>query len=241
MAAEKKSSAEEITEQPIHGNGDSAAKSRPDSDRDPEGKEYRTEEFVRVRKQLSERLDRVKEELARVDADEMGRRMAEWVKKNPLLAAALAAGTGILLGRGLMSLLSRPAPPTLAQRTRKQARQFTRHAQEVAGDLGESVSEHASDAGEYILRKAGEARSEVSRKAGEFSDEIGRRAADLSEVIGESAARAAGSTRSAAHDTADYVRDRTGHGRDAIESFLGTVRAAAADAVVRKVRDWIGR
>lgn len=239
MVADKKS-ADEITEKPIHGNGDAAAQAA-----EQEGatgkKPYRTEEFVRVRKQLTERLDRVKEELARVDAEDVGRRMADWVKANPLLAAALAAGTGIILGRGLMSLLTPPEPPSIRDRTRARAQHLSRQAQNVAGELGGSLSSHVSDAGDLILRKAGEARSEVSRKAGELSDEIGRRAAEVADAISESAGRAAESTRSAAHDTAHLVRDGAGHGRDALESFLGTVRSAAADHVARRISDWLHR
>lgn len=121
MVADKKQSADEITDQPIHGNGDSAERAAADA-----GKGYRTEEFVRVRQQLTDRLDRVKEELARVDAEDVGRRAADWVKQNPLLAASLAAGVGILLGRGLMSLLSKPEPPSLAERTRAGARRVDR-------------------------------------------------------------------------------------------------------------------
>ncbi|MDX1741911.1 MAG: hypothetical protein R3178_11480 [Rhodothermales bacterium] len=240
MVAEKKE-AGEITDQPLHGNGDSAP-DEGEGAKDQGGKKpYRTEEFVRVRRQLTERLDKVKEELARVDAEDMGRRMADWVKENPLLAAALAAGTGILLGRGLISLLSSPEPPPLRERARRRARHISRQAQDLAGDFGASVSEHVADAGDVLLRKAGEARTEVSRKASELSDEIGRRAAEVADAIADSAERASGSTRSAAHSTAEYVREGAGHGRDALESFLGTVRAAAADHVAGKLRDWLHR
>ena len=166
MVADKSSSAGEITEQPIHGNGDSAAQAVADQAENSGGKSYRTEEFVRVRKQLVDRLDRVKEEIARVDAEDVGRKVADWVKENPLLSAAIAAGTGIVLGRGLMSLLSTPEPPTLAARTRKRARNFSRQAQHFAGDLGDLVTDRASDAGDFVLRTAGEARTQVSRKAG---------------------------------------------------------------------------
>jgi ElaB/YqjD/DUF883 family membrane-anchored ribosome-binding protein len=236
MVADKKAS-DEITDKPLHGNGDATAQAG-----DQEGtKSYRTEEFVRVRRHLTERLDKVKEELARVDAEDMGRRVADWVKENPLLAAALVAGTGIILGRGLMSLLSSPEPPPLSERARRRARRISRQAQDLAGDVGASVSAQVADAGDVLLRKAGEARSEVSRKASELSDEIGRRAAEVADAIAESAGRASESTRSAAHSSAGYVRESAGHGRDALESFLGTVRTAAADHVASKLRDWLHR
>jgi ElaB/YqjD/DUF883 family membrane-anchored ribosome-binding protein len=241
MVADNNSSAGEITEQPIHGNGDTAAQAVADQAEDSGGKSYRTEEFVRVRKQLVDRLDRVKEEIARVDAEDVGRKVAVWVKENPLLSAAIAAGTGILLGRGLISLLSTPEPPTLAARTRKRAGSISRQAQHFAGDLGGLITDHASDAGDFVLRTAGEARTQVSRKASEFSDEVNRRAAEVADAISESAARAAGSTRAAAHDTSDYVFERADQSRDVLESFLGTVKVAAADLVARKFRGWLRR
>ncbi len=236
----------EIAENPpVNGNGSAAAATSTEEDvktSTGEGKHYRAEEFVRVKKQqFADRLGRVKEEFAQVDVDDLGKRAANWVRENPVLAVTIAAGAGILIGRGLVSLLRSPQPPPLSVRAGRQARHLAHRAQDYLGDVGDVVGERAADASAFLKRKADLAGAELASKARELSEDLSRRAADAAEAIADSAGHAADSASERAQALSSYARKRVVKGRDVGESLLGSIKGAVAAVVVQRIGDWIRR
>lgn len=238
--AEQNTHPEDVTENPIGGNGDGAAVEEASS---KEGKKsYKTkEEFVRARNEIADRLGRVREDLAKVDTEDVGRRVGEWVRENPLLAISIATGAGILMGRGLTALLTPSPPPPLSERARRRAAAVAHSAQGYLGDVGDALSDRAADAGLYLRKRADEAGKDLSRKAQELSDELAKRTGELADAMAESAGKAKASAAEAAQELPDLIRHRTDHGRDFADSLLGTIKAATAAMVVRRVGEWIRR
>ena len=240
IVAEQNIPPEDVTENPLGGNGKGAAveEATPEEGR----KSYKKkEEFVRARNQIADRLGRVREDLAKVDTEDLGRRVGEWVRENPLLAISIAAGAGILMGRGLTALLTPSPPPPLSVRARRRAAAVAHSAHDYLGDVGDVLSDRAADAGAYLRKRADEAGKELSRKAKEFSDELAKRTGELADAMADSAGKARESAADAAHELPDLIKHRAGHSRDFADSLLGTVKAATAAMVVRRVGEWMRR
>ncbi len=238
--ADNSPSPEEISDNPLNENGN-AATVEEELTANGDGTSYTKEEFVKAKNQIADRLGRMKEDLAKVDTEDVARRAGEWVRENPLLAISIAAGAGILMGRGLVALLTPSPPPPLPERARRRARALASSAHDYLGDIGDTISSRAVDTGSIIKKKADEAGVELTRKAQEFSDELTRRASDVADAIAETAVKARESASDKAQELPDLLKEHAGQGRDFADSLLGTIKAATAALVVRRIGDWIRR
>ncbi len=239
--ADKNPLPEEVSENPLNGNGNAPAVEEVIAANGDEKSSYRKEEFIRTRNQIVDRLGRMKEDLSKVDTEDLGRKAGQWVRENPVLAVTLAAGAGILIGRGLVSLLTPAPPPPFPVRARRRARAIAENAQDYLGDFGDSIASRASDAGAYLRRKADEAGEELARKAQEYSEELTEKASHVAEAISDSAVKARKSAAGTVQELPTALKERAGHGRDFADTLLGSIKAATAALVVRRIGDWMRR
>lgn len=106
----------------------------------------------------------------------------DWAKNHPLLTLAAVAGTGLLAGRLIASLIPEEEPPTLGKRLASHTRDLRSDAGEVGSILGKRLVE-AADA----LKAAA---AHTADQSHELAEEGADKARDIAELASE-ATRAA--------------------------------------------------
>ncbi len=67
--------------------------------------------YESAREDIAQSLEKLKREINDLDVDEIRTKVLAWVKANPILAVAAAAGVGLIIGRILRSAQSGDEPP----------------------------------------------------------------------------------------------------------------------------------
>ena len=206
--------------------------------------------YADARRELNESMNRLRYEMAQFDAAQARARARTWVEENPVLAAFLAVGAGIVVGK-LIAKAVRPAPPpTLGERLRQQSRSLASRAQHVAHDLGDVVAARASEAGEGLARRASKASASVSRHARDLGDIVAQRAEEiadeaadqvgaLGDTLSEQSHDAGRALRRQAAEAADSIKSSADQGISWAESGLNAAKTVAAAYVVKRFADWI--
>ncbi len=198
--------------------------------------------YQKARTELMDTIGRLRNELDRLDLQQTGDRVQVWVKENPALAALLALGGGILVGRVIAEALRPAPPPPVTIRARDKALL-------LAAGAGSLVADKARHVGETVADRAGDVADVVSRKAGEFGGVLSERASGLGDVLSEKAVEFGEDTvehvelalhklQKAAEELASTVKKRTHRPREMGEVVMGAAQAVIAGTIVKKLTDW---
>jgi ElaB/YqjD/DUF883 family membrane-anchored ribosome-binding protein len=208
--------------------------------------------YERARLEMNQALERLRSEINRLDMQQAQERAVGWVRENPALAAAIAAGMGIAIGR-LLGMALRPAPPPpFHVRARQRVLGLAQQAGHLAEETGEAVARRAVDVGGMLKRGTTRYGGFVADRSRTISSDVARRATDMAENVGEHAVEwadiatrraqeAAASLQEAAHDTRQAFGLKSRRGHDLSDTLASAARTIMAAAMIRKVNAWIRR
>lgn len=159
-----------------------------------------------IRQELNDALGDLRAELAQVQIEEARDRVRTWIRDNPLLALALAAGAGVLSGRLIAKALKPSPPPPLSERARRQLEALRKRAERTASDVGQDVSKRLAQARKEAERVGREAGETLSHRARDWQKIASERAASLRDQAAEELSEATKSASKQAEKTAERAR-----------------------------------
>ncbi len=196
--------------------------------------------YEKTRKELNEALNRLREQLARLDTEAAAQRARDWVAQNPALALLIALGAGVVTGR-LIALAVEPAPPPLRERARRSAAKLARKAQKEAKRLRRQLSKQMSALGETVADRARTLQEELPDQAAVLAERVREQAEALSKALAQQASAASETLEEAARHTSKRVKRVSQRGLATAEALLSVAATAAAAATLKKLNDWMRR
>lgn len=222
--------------------------------------------YEAARKELVHAVGSLRQEMERIDLQRARSSARGWVEENPALSVFLAAGAGVLVGRGLSAAMEPAPPPPLRERARAQGRAWAEKARESAREAGEQASRQARTAGKTVERQAQEAGrrareqaqtlgeriapfvAEASHRTTDFSKALSERVKELQEATAQEAAEIPAladeflqAMQERTQDVAGSVRNKASRGMDVMESVGGAMKTILTAVLVKKAVDLLRR
>ncbi|GIV62372.1 MAG: hypothetical protein KatS3mg044_1238 [Rhodothermaceae bacterium] len=172
-----------------------------------------TSRLLKVRSDLGETVNRLRSDLAQLDAAETTERARLWIREHPGLSLGLALGTGFLAGTLLGRRLA-PAPPPLSKQVRKRTETLLRRAGKGVEQLGTELAARSVDAGTRVVREVVEKGEDMRRKAEHLVEE---------QVAGFK----------------EHARTNVQRTYGLMATLLDTLRTAVLVAFVSRVKSWL--
>lgn len=195
--------------------------------------------YESARREMNEAVARLRQEIERIDLDRARQQTEDWVKENPALAAMVAVGAGIVLGKVLSGAFRPAPPPPLPVRLRKRATGYASHVRDYAEDLGEAFAAGAALAGGALASKAADAGEKIAKRAADWGETVSETAEDVGSVVRKKAGRAVKSMEKDASHLSKTLRKKARSGVDFGETALDAAKTVVAAVLVKKATEWI--
>ena len=199
-------------EEPTHNNGAHASEA--------------SAAYEEAKSELLDAAAKLRAEVERFDVEQAQQRARGWIEENPLLAASLAAGAGIFVGRLMIKAVTPAPPPPLPVRARNRARALTSQSRHAVYDAGDAISERAEDLSKAIALGTAAAVAALAKGAKEAGETISEGASTLGETVADYAA-------DFSETVSDYASDLGGtisHGTDTARRSVAKRSSSAAHA-----------
>lgn len=179
--------------------------------------------YERAKKDLADAVQKLREEVERLRVDQAAQKARDWVQENPVIAAMLAVGGGILVGRLLASVFRPAPPPPWPVRAR-------RRAQELTNRVGGTVARRTEEVFDTLSRQAvgtGEILSEKAVRLGQVGKERADRIADeLIDLLQEAS---------------KSVKEKSRQGIEVADTLGDAAKTVLTFAALKKASDWFRR
>jgi ElaB/YqjD/DUF883 family membrane-anchored ribosome-binding protein len=195
--------------------------------------------YEKARREMNDAVAKMRQEIEQIDFNQARQKAEDWTKQNPALAAAIAVGAGILLGKVISSALRPAPPPPLPVRLRKKAMGYASHAKDYAEELGEAFAAGAAFASGVVASKAADTGEKIAKRAAQWGETVAERADDVGDEVRKRAGRAGKAMQKDAYRLSKSLKKKTSKGMDLGESVLDAARTVAAAVLVKKATQWI--
>ncbi|MGI9175409.1 MAG: hypothetical protein ACR2GR_08855 [Rhodothermales bacterium] len=180
-----------------------------------------------AKNELLDAAAKLRAEVEKFDLEQAQQRARGWVEENPLLAASLAAGAGILVGRVVIKAVTPAPPPPLPVRARNRARALTAQSRHAIHDAGDTISDRAEDLSKAIALGTAAAVAALAKGAKEAGETLSEGASTLGETVADYAS-------DFSETVSDYASDLGGtlsHGTETARKSVAKRSSSAAHTI----------